>query len=239
MFRTLYGGAADAAFHINLEFGSAHGAPALNGGGTTTPPGSRSSSPYRRGPAPRLELDWSSSDDEAAVVARLARGCASLAAAHAAAVVRVALLVTPPPPDAAPAGAVVSASDFGPRAPRAVELRLTYAAAAPVLRALTFTRTSGSGAAPESLVAALLAQLDTSTVVKLKLCDGLGWAAAAWAVQPRLWASLGELSLGGCGLSSLPPMVGDLAQLKVGGRGCGSIKGEGDGCDIRRYYLYQ
>jgi len=239
MFRTLYGGAPEAAFHLELEYSqplasAAHPTglvPSSSPSAALAPVTVQTSSPTHpssgkhgrspavsRRPAPRLELDWSHADtDEAAVVARLQRGCAALIAAHAAPVVRVQLaLDAPPDATAATAGGVViRASKFGGAAPR-VRLQLSYSIAEPVLRGLTFTRTSGTGTASEALVTALLRTVDTSTVRKLKLCDGLGWAVAAWAVAPRAWGALRGLSLNGCGLSGLPPVVGDLAQLKVG-----------------------
>lgn len=212
-----------AAFHLELEYGLPDGAPLAQPGVTHLQPPPP--------PPPRLEFDWSQSDDPAAAAARLTRAAAALVAAHARTRVRVALSVGPPP-DAAPAGAggaIVSASQWqevagggAPPAPR-VLLRLSYENEAPVLRGLAFTRTSGSGAASEALVAALLRALDTTTARRLKLCDGLGWAAAVWAVEPRAWAALRGLSLSGCGLASLPPAVGTLSRIKVGAR----VEGQG------------
>jgi hypothetical protein len=218
MFRGLYGGAPEASFHLELEYG-----PPDEPGAPPSPPARASASgaaytPHPPPPGPRLDIDWSQSDEEAAVTGRLARAAAALVAAHASERVSVTLSAAPPP-DPAPSsagGAVVLASEFQePPAPR-LELRLSYTRTAPVLRALTFKRTSGSGAASESLVTALLRQLDTSTARRLKLCEGLGWAAAAWGVEPRRWGALRGLSLSGCGLASLPPVVGDLPRIKVG-----------------------
>ncbi|GBF89188.1 phospholipase A [Raphidocelis subcapitata] len=197
MFRTLYGGGADGAFHLELEFGGEGAAPAA-----------------------RLELDWGPSDEEASVAARLARGIAALADAGASQRVAASVSVAPPPSAAAAPGAAggapVSASEWQrpDDAPR-VSLALAVEAAPPVLRSMAFTRTGGSSPAPEPLVAALLRECDTSRVARLRLCDGLAWAPAAWAAEPQRWAGLRSLVLSNCGLSALPPGVCDLPRLAV------------------------
>ncbi|KAI8470882.1 MAG: hypothetical protein J3K34DRAFT_520933 [Monoraphidium minutum] len=229
MFRTLYGGGQEATFRLEIEYGPADGAAALDSprvglpsaGGAPPPP-----------PPPLLELDWSQADDGASVCGRLARAAAALAAAHAAARVRAAIELAPAP-DPTPAGAggaVICASEFeddaaagaaaaagasSPPPPPRLRLRLSVSEEPPVPRGLAFARTSGSGTAAEGVVLAILGQIGTPSVRKLKLCDGLGWAAAAWGVDPRRWAALRGLSLSGCGLASLPPVVGDLARIKV------------------------
>jgi hypothetical protein len=178
---------------------------------------------------PASPLGPQAADDEAAVVARLTRSAAALAAAHACMRLRAHLEVADEAAATAAGGAVVSASDWREGAP-ALRLRLSYGAAPPVLRALTFSRTSGSGAASESLVSGLLRVLDTSAVTRLKLCEGLSWAPAAWwGAEPARWRALQALSLSGCGLSSLSPAIGALPQLTVcrgrrrgGTQGCGA-----------------
>lgn len=254
MFRTLYGGAPETAWRLELEY-----EPAAGGG------------------PPRLELDWTQGEDSGTIVSRLGRAAAALAGAHtgarltadlevmdqqaaahdcggadaAGAAAGAPYLVDSPTASAAGVGTtrstpIVTAAEWRDESfalpawtglpavqqqqPQPhVQLRLRVTAAPPVLRSVTFSRSSGSASANEALVTSLLAQLDTSRVARLRLCDGLGWAAAAWAVEPARWGGLRALYLSGCGLGSLPPMIANLAGLQVHGcatRGVGGAGGE-------------
>lgn len=94
-------------------------------------------------------------------------------------------------------------------------VKLCITSQAPVLRSLHFTRTAGSGCAPESLMTTLLQHMDLSTVWKLRVSEGFPahfWASCTEAHQ---WHSLFNLNLSSSGLTSLPSAIGQLASLHV------------------------
>lgn len=84
----------------------------------------------------------------------------------------------------------------------------------PALRSITISHTAGSGAVPDSLLTALLSLLDLSRVQRLRGCEG---AALLWTLPgtpAHLCHSLRVLALSSCGLTSLPPVVGELCTLE-------------------------
>ena len=226
MLRTLgLGGAPDAAFRLELTF-----EPAGHGDAAGRPPPIAAAASSLS----LLNFEWTSAEDSATVVERFARALAE----------RGATAATEPEPQLAVAGvaadngggsssgalpgAIVSAADWQDEptppgaAPPPPQQQQPQQQPAPLrLRGAAFHRTSGAGAAPELLVTALLALLDTPSVQRLRLCDGLGWAVAAWAVDAPRWQGLRALNLSGCGLASLPPAVaalsGGLEELRLGG----------------------
>jgi hypothetical protein len=95
-----------------------------------------------------------------------------------------------------------------------IRLRISVESTAPVLRCVQFARTSSSGTISDSLLSSLLKQLDIPNVWRLRGADGLGnfWATR---VDASAWHSLCYLNLSCCGLTSLPPEVGQLVPLQV------------------------
>jgi hypothetical protein len=127
---------------------------------------------------------------------------------------RVSLELGPPPPASAAAAAAAQSPQLQ-HPPQLLSVRIRVSSTPPVLRSLHFTRTAGSGSAPESLIRGLLQHMDLDHTWKLRGCEGLPshfWAACADATA---WGCLFNLNLSSCGLAALPAAVGQLASLHV------------------------
>jgi hypothetical protein len=148
-------------------------------------------------PVARVELAWTSDSVEAEVVQRLVQLHEDVLRQNTRDHIHVTL---------APSAA---GSTLQP-----VALQLSVDAAAPVLRSITFHRSSSTGTASSSILTALLQQLDLSGVWKVNGCEGAAdfWHAAA---PLAAWHSLRNLNLSSCGLATLSPAVGDLSLLKI------------------------
>jgi hypothetical protein len=148
-------------------------------------------------PVARVELAWTSESIEAGVVERLVQLHEDVLRQNTREHVHVTLTPTADGDTARP-----------------LALGLSLDAAAPVLRSITFHRSSSTGTASNTLLTALLQQLDLSGIWKLSGCEGVAdfWHAAA---PVHAWHSLRNLNLSSCGLTALSPAVGDLALLKI------------------------
>lgn len=150
----------------------------------------------------KVSVEWTSVEGEAVVLERLERALSdpSLVQEH----VHVRLGA----PGAAPGAGVVAAAAFR----HEVHLGLEVHSTKPTLGSVELLRTSGSGALPPALAAALWSALELSYVRRVRCTDGAAQLLEFDALS-RL-ASLRVLNLSHCGMASLPAGVG---QIEVGG----------------------
>jgi hypothetical protein len=199
--RRVFGGSPDS-FRLTVEYGPAtahsYSHPHGHHYQLRQHPGQQVRLPVA---AARVEFEWTSDDAESAVVERFAQRVSAAMEDLMEERVVVALLTED----------IDHAASFPNNR---VRLRLRTAKVAPVLRNLQFKRSSSSGVASESLLAALLAHVDVATAWKVKGDDGFGnfWSSCVEVAQ---WASLRNINLSSCGLSALPPAVGGITSLKI------------------------
>ena len=188
MFRSRVFGTPDS-FHLTLEYGHAE-----------EEPPSLSLQPLQ--PAARLEFDFTSDEAEPGVIERFLQRQNALLQAS-----RCEKLGVHLEHESIPHAAYWDDE-------QRIRIRLSVESTIPVLRCVQFARTSSSGSIPDSLLSSLLNQLDVSNVWRLRGADGLGnfWATK---VDASAWHSLRHLNLSCCGLTTLPPEVGQLVPLQV------------------------